>query len=175
MNFEVEGPFSLGRHGPKQLILKESLRQLKEELNLHKEGLAEACGCYVFAIRAGRGYTPYYVGQACKSSICEEALNSTNREKYNSALSESKGTPVLFLVPLMTPARKYRKRPAGNGGLPELDFLERWLIARAIEKNPYLINNKETKFLRGIRVRGLFNAAKGEWTNASKLLSKTLS
>jgi hypothetical protein len=174
MNFDVEGPFVISRHGQKQIINQKSFDDLKKKIDSYKDGLSDACGCYVFAIRAGKGFTPYYVGQACKTAICKEALNHTNREKYNNALNGSKGNPVLFFVPLLTPNGKFRKRPKGNGGLEALDFLERWLISCAIRKNRNLINNKETRFLRGIHVRGLFNAGKGESTKASQNLGKAL-
>ena len=174
MLFEVAGPFDLTRHGQKNFITDETLKNLKVHLDEWKEGLSEACGCYVFAVRAGKGYTPYYVGQACKSSIAAESLNPSNREKYNKVLSESKGTPVLFTLPLRTPTGKLRKKSQVGGGLPALDFLERWLIGHAIEKNIGLINNKQTKFLRQIHVIGFFNAKKGKSTFASQQLSKTL-
>lgn len=61
-------------------------------------------------------YTPYYVGQACRRGIADEAFNSANREKYNKALSA-------------------RKRKKAEGNLSVLEFLEEWLIAAAIEKN----------------------------------------
>jgi hypothetical protein len=172
--FEVAGPFDLTRHGSKKIITDSTLKDIKPKLEHWKVGLSEACGCYVFAVRAGKGYTPHYVGQACKSSITMEALNPSNREKYNKVLSESKGTPVLFLIPLQTPTGKFRKKSQVNRGLAALDFLEDWLIAHAIEKNPALINNKQTKFLRQIHVAGFFNAKKGESTYASQQLSKTL-
>jgi hypothetical protein len=44
----------------------------------------------------------------------------------------------------------------------------------AIEKNPDLINNKETKFLRGLHVVSIFNAKQGESTAESQALSKAL-
>jgi hypothetical protein len=174
MLFEVAGPFDLTRHGSKNFITDETLKNLKLRLEDWAEGLSGACGCYVFAVRAGKGYTPYYIGQACKSSIAAESLNPSNREKYNKVLSESKGTPVLFTLPLRTPTGKFRKRSQVNGGLAELDFLEGWLIANAIEKNAALINNKRTKFLRQIHVAGFFNAKKGESTSASQQLRKTI-
>lgn len=103
-----------------------------------------------------------------------EALNPSNREKYNKVLSESKGTPILFLIPMRTPTGKFRKKSQVSGGLAALDFLEGWLIANAIEKNTDLINNKRTKFLRQIHVVGFFNAKKGESTSASQQLRKAL-
>ncbi len=53
-------------------------------------------------------------------------------------------------------------------------FLERWIIAVAIEKNPDLRNNKETRFLRQIHVVGIFNAKQGESTSGSRRLRKPL-
>lgn len=135
-------------------------------------GLSDACGCYLFALRAGKGFTPYYVGQACKRSIFREALNPANLVKYNTL--DSAGTPVLFLIPMKTPQDKFRKPSQAAGGLAALDFLERWLIAVAMDKNVDLLNNRETKFLRNIHVRGIFNSRKGEWTLASQDLRRTL-
>ena len=174
MYFDVAGPFELTRYGSKKFITDDTLRDIRSKVEDWEEGLTEACGCYVFAVRAGRGSTPHYVGQACKSSIVMESLNPSNREKYNKVLGEANGTPILFLIPLRTPTGKFRKKSQVGGGLAALDFLESWLIANAIEKNPGLINNKQTKFLRQIHVAGFFNAKKGESTSASQQLCKTL-
>lgn len=172
MNFDVLGPYPLSRHTPKNIVTDQTLKDLKHELDAKKPGLSDACGCYVFAIRAGKGYTPYYVGQACKSSILKESLNPANREKYNKVIAEYRGMPVLFFLPMKTPKGAYRKRP--DGSLPTLDFMERWLIAEAIQKNGDLINNKETRFLRNIHIPGLFNARQGDNTAASRELRRAL-
>ncbi len=146
------------------------MADLKPHLERHEAGLSSACGCYVFAIHAGKGYTPYYVGQASKSSIFREALNPSNREKYNK-VSESAGKPLLFFLPKRTPGGKYKKRGRKSN---TINFLERWLIAAAIEKNPSLINTKETRFLRNISIAGIFNAKKGKPTKPSRELKKAL-
>jgi hypothetical protein len=101
-----------------------------------------------------------------------KALNADNITKYNKVLDE-KGTPLLFVIPARTPTGKLRKRPASKG-LASITFLERWLIATALEKNPGLINNRETRFLRGLHVTGIFNATQGESTSSSQELSKAL-
>lgn len=173
MDFDVIGPIKLSRHGKKRLITRDSLTELVADLEILEDGLSEACGCYVFAKQAGKGLTPWYVGQACKLPIAAEALNASNREKYNTVL-DAKGSPVLFLLPLRTPSGKLRKRPSGNGRLHALNFLEKWLIAAALERNPKLKNNKETAFLRKIHVTGILNARKGGSTKDSRELSRTL-
>jgi len=173
MYFDVAGPFDLTRHGSKNLITDQSFKDLVAELNAREDGLADAVGCYVFALRAGRGYKPWYVGQACKCPIVREALNTSNREKYNKIISEQKGTPTLFFVCMYTPNGKLRK-PSTAGGLAPLDFLERWFIATCIYKNSDLINNKETWFLRNIHVVGVFNARQGESHTASRKLCRAI-
>ena len=115
MQFDVAGPFKLTRHGTKKFITEQTKTDLKPDLEENSLGLSSACGCYVFAIHAGKGYTPYYVGQACKQSVLNEALNPSNREKYNKACSESNGTPVLFVVPMRSPNGRYRKQGGGRG------------------------------------------------------------
>jgi hypothetical protein len=174
MDFDIAGPFELSRHGQKQIITKQSLKELKPELEEWESGLSDACGCYVFAIRAGKGYTPYYIGQASKRTIADEALNPSNREKYNEVLGYGRGRPMLFVLPMRTPKGKFRKRSQADGKLPAMNFLERWLITTAIQKNPNIVNNKETRFLRGIHVVGLLNATRGESTTASQLLNRAL-
>jgi hypothetical protein len=172
MRFDVAGPFELRRYGKKKIITNESMTALKPQLENWSPGLSKACGCYIFAIRAGKGYTPYYVGQACKRSLLLEALNPSNIQKFNTACSESKGMPVVFFLPMRTPTGRYRKKGGGRGSL---GFLEQWLIAAAIEKNRNgLINTRETHFLRKITVVGIFNAKRGEATSASRKLRKAL-
>jgi len=172
MRFDVAGPFEISRHGTKKNITKESLTDLKDDFEAWEEGLSESCGCYVFAKRAGGGIIPWYVGQACRRPMLKEALNADNITKYNTVLDD-KGTPLLFVIPVRTPQAKLRKRPE-SGDLPSVTFLERWLITTALDRNPHLINSRETKFLRELRVVGIFNATQGESTSASQELSKAL-
>jgi len=172
-DFGVVGPITLSRHGKKRLITKDSLDDLANKLESIETGLSKACGCYVFAKKAGKGLVPWYVGQACKRPLGDEALNPSNREKYNKVL-DLKGSPVMFFLPLRTPSGKLRKRPKGVGRLSALNFLERWLIAAALERNPKLTNNKETRFLRSIHVTGVLNARKGGATKDSRALCLTL-
>ena len=92
MNFDVVGPFLITRHGPKKLIDKQSFFDLRDRVEEVREGLSKACGCYVFAIRAGKGFTPLYVGQACARPLVAEALNPSNISKYNGVF-QKKATP----------------------------------------------------------------------------------
>jgi hypothetical protein len=171
VNFDIEGPFELTRHTAKKIITKQTREILYKTLE-RKDGLSNARGCYVFATRAGRGYMLHYVRQACKRALIAEALNSDNITKYNTCLSDTKGTPVIFLVLWLTPGGRLKITRTNKSRA--LDFLEEWLIATALYKNPNLINNKKTFFLRNIHVRGIFNPTHGGATNSSRLLKKTL-
>jgi hypothetical protein len=171
MNFDVAGPFKLNRYGNNKIVTKQSVKDVKATIETSEPGLLEACGCYVFAV----GSTPFYVGQACKRSLIDEAMNASNLGKYNEILgTRKKGRPVLFLLPMKTPGGKFRKRSRGDGKIGSLDFLERWLIAAALERNSKLKNNKETSFLKKIHVTGIFNATQGGSTKPSRALNKAL-
>ena len=59
MNFDVMGPFEVKRYGATRIITDEAIKDLEPKLEAQEIGLPDACGCYVFALRAGKGYTPY--------------------------------------------------------------------------------------------------------------------
>ena len=175
MIFDVYGPFTLKRFGIKKLITNETLDSLISTIEKTQSGLSGACGCYVFGIRAGKGIKPWYVGQANKTTLVKEALNSSNREKYNKLLDDRSGTPVLFLLPRMTPEQnRFAKPTSKEVGLKSIHFLEEWLIASALQRNPELVNDKKTFFLRELSVKGIFNARHGEATTPSTALKKLL-
>jgi len=93
-----------------RLITAESRNALYDSVTAEDAGLADACGCYVFAIRASHGFTPWYVGQSQKQTIIGEAMNAANIVKYNDVLNGKQGTPVLFLLPLQTPTGRFAKQ-----------------------------------------------------------------
>ena len=173
MNFDVVGPFVVTRHGPKKLIDRQSYFDLRDEVDERKKGLSKACGCYVFAKRAGRGYTPLYVGQACATSLVNEAMNASNCMKYNGTLGR-KGNPVIFLLPMVTPTGRFRRRPQNGRSLPAIEFLERWLIATCLVKNPHLVNNQQTRLLRKLHVSGILNAKPGSANRASTAFRRVI-
>ncbi|QGM44455.1 hypothetical protein [Methylocystis heyeri] len=172
LNFDVVGPFVITRHGPKKLIDKQSCSDLRNEVETAWEGLSDACGCYVFAVRAGKGFTPFYAGQqACARPLVAEALNPANITKYN-GVPHKKGNPVIFLLPMVTSTGRLRKRPENGKSLRTINFLEDWLIATCLVKNPDLINNRKTKILRNIHVTGILNARPGSGKNGASTALK---
>ena len=183
MKFHVYGPFTLKPSKSTNLITNESLVSLIGDVEETEEGLSDACGCYVFGVKASKGIVPWYVGQANKTALVKEALNSTNREKYNSVMTKSDGptamakrhgTPILFLLPNLTPQGRFAKKTSKSNGLESINFLEEWLIASALQKNPEMINDKKTYFLRNICVTGLFNGERGKATKSSSELKRAL-
>ena len=63
MNFDVCGPFVIPRSDNKTIIATNKLSFLQASIEEDLTGLTAACGCYVFAMHAGKGYKPWYVGQ----------------------------------------------------------------------------------------------------------------
>lgn len=175
MKFDIYGPYEVPRnkYGKTKLITKDSLPTLLKAIN--NDGLVNGCGCYVFALRASKGYTPWYVGQASKMRLLDESMNPNNREKYNKLIASHRGTPVMFYIPKLTTGGKFAKpTKKEDGELKAVNFLEEWLIATALQKNPKLINQQNTHFLKYLHVVGLFNPKIGESHACSKKLKQAI-
>jgi hypothetical protein len=89
-------------------------------------------GCYVFAMRAGTGMKPAYVGKATRA-FRREVFQYHKLTRYQQQLADSRvGTPVLFFVAL--PRRR------GAPATRHVEDLERFLIDAAANVNPNLLN-----------------------------------
>jgi len=170
MNFDVFGPFAIPRNEAKTRIADDRLDEFRNEVENSCEDLLTACGCYVFVIRAAKGYTTWYVGRTKKQTFKNEPFTPANIRKYESVLEH--GTPMIFLIPIITKSEtRFRKQ---NSALKSVEFLEKWLIAEALKKNSNLLNSQDTKFVRELHVKGVFNAKHGESTKASTELKRAI-
>ena len=94
-------------------------------------------GIYVFAMKAGKGHTAWYIGKATKS-LEKEAFTQHKLTKYNEVISNVTGTPVMFFLTSNKP--KTRNLPISLVGRIEKD-----LIRQGILKNPKLMNKQNAK------------------------------
>jgi hypothetical protein len=118
------------------------------------EKVREKKGCYVFAIRAGRGYKPIYVGKTARSFEVECFAFQKVAYHYTPALArKARGAPVMFFV---TP-RVRRGKP--NARI--IKDLETFLIQVASAKNPELSNVQGRKEARW-GIQGVLRAGKGK-------------
>lgn len=88
MNFDVFGPFEIPRNEALTLIDSERLDELIYRVEIANSELPDACGCYVFAIRAAKGYRPWYVGKTKKNALIKEAFYDDKVNKYNIAINK---------------------------------------------------------------------------------------
>lgn len=129
-------------------------------------GLKAKQGCYVFAMRAGKGFKPWYVGKASKG-FAGETFTDHKRNLYQEALSWGhKGTPVLFFV---APPDKKRKVPSNA-----LSHMEKELIQFAAKKNPKLCNTHHRNNLPQWTIKGVIRAAPGKPNAREKKFSKMM-
>lgn len=134
-DFIVRGPYEIAAYKGKR-GRNISAFEGRSFFDTH-EDLASERGCYVFATRAGRGYTPWYVGKATKS-FRQECFTPHKLNKYNECLVDiARCTPVLFFVV----ARNAR----GVTGSNHIGEVEDFLIQTAISVNPNLLNVKGTR------------------------------
>lgn len=130
------------------------------------EDLRNCVGCYIFSINT----TPWYVGMT-ERSFFDECWTPHKLLLYGQALRHRKrGIASLFFLVKTTPAGNFC-RPGNHA---DIKFLERLLIDQALSVNSNLLNRKNTKHLRTIRVPGFMGDAPGRPSKDAQTLAKLL-
>lgn len=174
MRYAIFGPFIIPRNG---VLIDRSLKARRkfwlEVEHATSEDLPDACGCYVFAVRASKGIIPWYVGLTEKRTFRKECLGSHQVGNYNDVLAQKeKAQPLLYLLAKQTP--KGRNRKPSKTMQRDIQFLESYLIGHGLNKNQKLLNQKKTKFLKSLCVPGILNSDKGHPGKPAKSLRQTL-
>ena len=162
--FTVKGPFAIpvkSTRGGARRIDAEGLPDFWEDA----EPSADRPGCYVFAMRAGKGFTPYYIGKATKS-FAGECFTSHKVIKYNEALaSYRKGRPVLFFV----------VHPIQKGALNKkvISKIEGFLIQLGVARNPDLLNIQNTRQDKWA-IAGVVRGRRGKPSTAAQAFKKMM-
>jgi hypothetical protein len=157
--FRAEGPFTIWRPQGRILIDESAMRFWTD----HPE-FADEVGCYICAIRAGRGYVPIYVGQATVG-FRKECFDHHKLDHYNKArdIRDKKGTPVLFLIVRESGAHG---RTLGTC----LTFIENFLIQLAADRNAALENVERVEW----RIQGVFRSGEGQPSHSARHLQRLL-
>jgi len=122
-------------------------------------------GCYVFALKASKGYTPWYVGKTKKQDFKKECFGSFQLGKYNKALFGHKGKPVIFFV-----------AGAGNKNvLPRevVHELEHFLIQQGHYENADLLNKANARQPEW-GIKGVLRSGKGKPDTPSNTFRKMM-
>ena len=169
--YEPFGPFKMPRSG--SLVNKHEFRQFWSDIEQQSPRLSGAVGCYIFAIRAGRGAKPWYVGKTEKGNFKGETWSPHKLNIYSDALNVRKrGTPLLYLIAKRTTVGRYAK--PRKGGIGEIRALENLLIGICLLRNRKLLNAKQTKHLKGIVVPGYMNEQPGARSVSATSLARLL-
>jgi len=125
---------------------------------------ASKSGCYMFAMRAGGGITPSYVGLATKS-FRQECFTTHKLGKCNQTLVDyGRGTLVVFFF---EPASARGKAPTS-----QIRLLEDFLIQTAVSVNEDLLNVRQTK-KASWSIRGIIRSV-GKPSKAARDAKKAL-
>jgi hypothetical protein len=162
--FSVQGPFTVplepNKHG----------KMVAKDLAAFWKAVGETRGrkgVYVFGMRAGKGITPIYVGQAVKQTFEEEAFTKHKRtDHYNPALLDYlKGNPVMFFV--------VHPQTRGKTNAKLIDAVETFFIDVASAKNPDLSNVRKKPDHKW-RVRGVVRGKPGEGSESTSTFKRAV-
>lgn len=147
--FEIYGSYKL----PKDRDGFIDQKQAKSDLR-NREGFS-GCGCYLFAVSAGKGIKPWYIGKAVEQSFEKECLGAHKLNIYNKLTAKRRRVPLLLLIAMMTKGGKFVK--PGTALRKVIKFFETVLIGAAWKRNPDLKNIQNTTTLKRIIVPGFIN------------------
>lgn len=134
---------------------------------LEYANLSTARGVFLFSLRAGKGYTPYYVGKTSRQGFANECFTPHKRNKYNHALALQAGTPTLSLL-----AHPTRRGPVNHSAI---DGLELELIQHAYARNPTeLMNERRIEDLPIYSVAGVLRSGRGKPSGDARELRRIL-
>jgi hypothetical protein len=155
--FTVAGPYKVpvyqGKAG--RTITDDNTTQFWKE----NSGLANQRGCYVFGIRASKGFRPAYAGKATKN-FKQEVFSHHKLTRYQQYLADvGKGTPVLFFV--IAPKRK------GAPNSKHIEQLEDFLIQAGVAANPAFLNIRGTK-VEEWGIAGVLRGGKGKRSDSAR-------
>ena len=173
MYFYPVGPFKIDKKSNGLVrATTEYLNTFWDTIDEEYDNLSQACGCYIFATRASKGITPWYIGKAEKQSFIQECFQPHKINHYNEAIAKKAVTPLLFLLPKSTNNGNYSK--PSNNGHQDINILETMLIGKAIEKNSNILNIKGTKIFREMVVPGILNSPQGKPDVSVQAFKQTL-
>lgn len=124
-----------------------------------------------FSIASTGGSKPWYVGMTA-AGFKNECFQAPKQNYYHKALLARQGVPYLHLIALVTPTQRFVRSPGNQ--VSAIEFLEKTLIARALDKNPELMNVRDTKFLKELVVEGFIKGGPGSPDRATLELKKIL-
>jgi hypothetical protein len=173
--FDIYGPFKIEKQSHGKLIdnTNDAKKHFWDKVEKYTKSLKNACGCYIFCIRAAKGFKPIYVGLAQKQTFEKECFTPSKINIYNEAVAAGKGTPILFLITKLTNKGNKFAKPSKNGH-SDIKTLETLLIGTALEKNPALMNIKKTKHWKEMVVPGLLNPPQGPPSKDTKAFKKAM-
>lgn len=157
MKFSVYGPYDLPRQNNGLIDTTAKAKGLfwanvEEKIS----GLSEACGCYVYVVRAKRGALPWYIGLTTKRTFKLEAIGAHQVNHYNQAIVKKVGVkPQLYFLAKETQKGRFAK-PSKNSH-SDIEFLETFMFGIALRRNAGLRNSKNTKHLKNLVVPGVIN------------------
>jgi len=156
----VQGPFEIPYENHSTGSSKHISKDDRDAFLSSLGDIAKKQGCYIFSLRAGRGFCPWYVGKATKSMV-QECMAADKLNYYNDVLFHGyKGKPVMFFVVL----------PGTKNKVPvkDIDNMETFLIQSALSENLDLKNVQKTKNLPQWTIKGVIRSGKGKRTAIEK-------
>ena len=171
ITFQTYGPFEVPIKD--RALDKDRQAEFWDGVEHAAPGLPGAIGCYIFAVRAGRGMRPWYVGKTDRAGFKREVFQDNKFRLYFEILKQRKrGTALMFFIARHTPGGRFNKTSVNENRA--ISTLEELMIGTSLLRNPKLINKRTTKHFRELQVPGYMNEAPGARMQSARQLALLL-
>jgi len=128
-------------------------KQFWRDVEEKEAGLSSAIGLYTFGLLHGKSRRPWYVGKTSAKGGYKCEIFTEHKLNHYHLLLKKRGQPFFVFMPLRTSSGSLSKN--FSGGATTIQWVEKRLITYALDRNPELLNRKDTRFPKEVFLPGL--------------------
>lgn len=161
MNFSVDGPFKFDLLSFCKAKDEGHLPSWKKEfwktISDHEAGLPSAIGLYTLCLVHGNNVKPWYVGKTSARGGFKVEVFQNHKADHYASLRKSRGSAQISFFALRTDTGRLSSNYSAN---KTIEWVEKRLITYALDRNPDLLNSRDTAFLKSVYLPGLIGRQK---------------
>lgn len=143
-------------------------KQFWDDVENKEEGLSSAIGLYTFGLLHGKSRKPWYVGKTSAKGGFKCEVFSKHKLNHYLDLKGKRGQAFFVFMPLRTNSGSLSKN--FSAGSSTIQWVEKRLITYALDRNPDILNTKDTRLHKEVFLPGLIGVQpKGNPSSQVKL------
>ena len=187
--FDIYGPYEVPQNKSKKIITPDDVTMFWSdvvEVDKKAPSLKKQYGVYVFVLKHGNNFSPWFVGSSENVGFDDLVLSrfddlvlSRYNDVYqiNNILEKTRGTPYIYFLPFVDKNMQiFRKNIPPRPPVSNLRFVKTVLFEYGVQANSKILSDdpNESDIWKDLYVQGLVNATRGDSTLSVRKLKQLL-